>query len=100
MARKKILERVSGRFSALPHAVLDSVAFMGASHTAKALIYELARQHAGLNNGHFQLANSYLKKRGWTSNDVIQRAKKELVERQLIVKTKMGGLNAGADLWA
>jgi hypothetical protein len=100
MARKKPPEQVGGRYSALPHLVLDSVAFTGASHTAKALLYELMRQHSGSNNGHLQLATSWLKNRGWRSHDVLQRAKLELVARQLIVKTRWGGLNAGCDLWA
>jgi hypothetical protein len=100
MVRKKAPEQVPGRFTAVPHLVLDSVAFRGASHPAKALLYEVMRQHTGSNNGHFQLANSWLRTRGWTSAGVIQRAKRELVERQLIVNTKMGGLNAGPDLWA
>lgn len=100
MARKKPPEQVSGRYSAVPHAVLDSAAFLGASHPAKALLYELMRQHSGSNNGHLQLATSWLKARGWNSHDVLQRAKLELVRRQLIVKTRLGGLNAGCDLWA
>lgn len=100
MARKKPPEQVPGRFTAVPHAVLDSVAFMGASHPAKALLCELMRQHNGSNNGHLQLATSWLKPRGWTSVGVIHRAKQELVARNLVVKTRMGGLNAGPDLWA
>lgn len=100
MARKKPPENVTGRYSAVPHAVLDSIAFEGASHPAKALLYELMRQHTGSNNGHLQLATSWLKDRGWTSIGVIQRAKEELVARNLVVKTRLGGLNAGPDLWA
>ena len=100
MARKKPPELVTGRYGAMPHAVLDSVAFMGASHPAKALLYELLRQHTGANNGHLQLATSWLKTRGWTSAAVIQRAKVELASRNLLVRTRLGGLNAGPDLWA
>jgi hypothetical protein len=100
MARKKPPEQVAGRYSAMPHLVLDSVAFAGASHTAKALLYELMRQHSGSNNGHLQLATGWLKKRGWNSHDVLQRAKLELVTRRLISKTRSGGLNAGCDQWA
>jgi len=100
MARKKPAEQVAGRYSAIPHAVLDSVAFMGASYTAKALLFELMRQLNGSNNGHVQLAIAYLKERGWLSVDVIQKAKAELIERLLIMKTRFGGLNAGPDMWA
>jgi hypothetical protein len=100
MARKKPAEQVAGRYSAVPHTLLDSVAFMGASYRAKALLYELVRQLNGSNNGHLQLTTSWLKKRGWPNADAIQKAKLELIERQLIVKTRLGGLNAGPDMWA
>ena len=84
----------------MPHAVLDSNAFQGAGHPARSLLYELIRQLTGRNNGHLQLASPWLKKRGWNSTDVVQRAKAELIARQLAIKTRLGGLNAGPDLWA
>ncbi len=97
---KKAPESVSGRFSALPHAVMDSIAFQSAGHPARSLLYELIRQLSGRNNGHLQLASPWLKKRGWNSADVVQRAKAELMTRRLVIKTRRGGLNAGPDLWA
>lgn len=95
-SQKRPPEAVEGTYSALPHNVLDSVAFTGASYTAKALLFELMRQHNGSNNGHLQLAYSWLKTRGWTSRSVIKRARDELVSRNLIICTKIGGLNMGA----
>lgn len=101
MARKtKRPEQPSGQYVALPYMILDSVAYQGASHTARNLLIEAVRQHNGQNNGHLQLSTSWLKKRGWTSADVIHRAKLELVERGLLLKTRLGGLNNGPDLWA
>lgn len=100
MARKQPPEQVSGRFAAIPHAVMDSTALMGASYPARSLLLELIRQHTGKNNGHFQLAWGWLRRRGWKSADVVQRAKAELITRQLAIKTRLGGLNAGPDLWA
>jgi hypothetical protein len=97
---KKPPEACQGFYSALPHNLLDSVAFKCASHTARSLLYELLRQHNGRNNGHLQLSSTWLKKRGWTSNDVVHRAKLELIERSLIIQTRQGGLNAGANLYA
>jgi len=97
---KKPLEAAQGLYTALPHALLDSVAFMGASHPARSLLCELLRQHNGGNNGHLHLASSWLKKRGWTSNDVQHRAKIELIERGLIIQTRQGGLNAGPNRYA
>lgn len=93
-------EAINGLYGAIPIAVLDSVAFMGASHTAKALLYEAIRQHNGNNNGHMQLSFSWLAKRGWKSRDVIQRAKAELIKRGLLIRTTKGGLNLGADWYA
>lgn len=98
--RKRPDESISGRYSGIPHAVLDSTAFLGASLPARALLFELMRQHTGGNNGHLQLATSWLKKRGWVSAGMAQRYKVELLDRGLVVKTRLGGLNAGADLYA
>lgn len=100
MKRKQPAEQVSGRFAAFPHAVMDSTAYQGASYAARALLLELMRQHTGRNNGHFQLATRWLRDRGWNSADRIQRAKAEVIARQLAIKTRLGGLNAGPDLWA
>ena len=46
------------------------------------------------------MAAPWMRKRGWTSNDVLHRAKLELIERGLITQTRQGGLNAGANLYA
>ncbi len=46
------------------------------------------------------MAAPWMKKRGWTSNDVLHRAKLELIERGLIIQTRQGGLNAGANRYA
>lgn len=97
---KKPIEAVIGRYTAIPHALLDSVAFMGASHAARSLIFEVMRQHDGKNNGHLHLSANWLKGRGWNSKDGIQKAKTEVLNRGLLVKTKLGGLNAGPDRYA
>lgn len=97
---RKPAESVTGSYTPLPHAVLDSVAFMGAGHPARSLLLELMRQHTGSNNGRLHLAQGWLRKRGWKSGDTIQRAKVELLKRELIVQTRQGGLNAGPCLFA
>lgn len=98
--RKAPREQVYGRYTPTPHDVLESIAFIGCSVRAKAMIFELLRQHNGYNNGHFQLALKYLQKRGWKSADQIQKAKTELINRGLIIKTKLGGLSIGPDWYA
>ncbi len=100
MKRKQPTEAVAGSYTPLPHALLDSTAFMGASDRCKCMMLELMRQHSGRNNGQLQLAVGWLKKRGWKSVDAIQKAKAELVERGLALMTKKGGLNIGPDRWA
>ncbi|MGO9443204.1 MAG: hypothetical protein ACLPXB_00350 [Thiobacillaceae bacterium] len=101
MARsKKSLERVKGTFSAIPHAVHDSVSLKGASHLARSLLLDVMRQLNGRNNGRLHLSTTWLKERGWASHYAIQKGKLELIHRGLIVKTRQGGLNAGPDLFA
>lgn len=97
---KKPLEAVTGRYAAIPHSLLDSVAFMGASHPARSLLYELMRQLDGKNNGQLHLSANWLKDRGWRSKGGMQKAKIEALARGLIIKTREGGLNAGPDRYA
>lgn len=98
--QKRPAESVRGHYGAIPTVLLDSRAFMGASYPAKALLFDVIRQHNGSNNGRLQLSFAWLGKRGWKSRDVIQRAKAELIARGLLIKTKQGGLNTGASWYA
>ncbi|MDP3584473.1 MAG: hypothetical protein Q8R61_05060 [Thiobacillus sp.] len=100
--QKRLLESISGLYSGIPHAVLDCTAFKGLSYPAKALLFELMRQHNALkgNNGHLHLSFSWLANRGWKSRDVIQRARDELMRRGLLIQTRQGGLNIGASRYA
>lgn len=92
---KKPVESVRGTYSAMPHAVMDSLAYTGSSATAKALLNELIRQHNGGNNGRLHCAHSWLAPRGWASKSTVERARAELLKRGLIVQTKQGGLFIG-----
>lgn len=98
--QKRPVEAINGLYGAIPHAVLDSAAFKGASYPAKALLFDLIRQHSGSNNGHLHLSFAWLETRGWKSRDVIQRAKAELMQRELLIQTRQGGLNIGASYFA
>lgn len=100
MAKKRAPEKPNGSYLALPHAVADSVAFVGLSDTAKSLLFALLRQHNGRNNGRLHLTQAWLAKHGWRSADMNRRARDELIERQLILRTRLGGLNAGPDWFA
>lgn len=95
MKQKKPPESVRGAYGALPHAVLDSTAYTGASPVAKALLNELIRQHNGGNNGRLHLAHKWLAPRGWPSKSAVEKARAELIERGLIIQTRQGGLFIG-----
>ncbi len=88
--RRKDAGRDPGGFVAIPWAVLDSEAYKGLSHPAKALMMEVARQFHGDDNGRMLLSGKYLATRGWCSNDVISRAKRELIDAGLIFETVKG----------
>jgi hypothetical protein len=51
---------------------------------------EMARQFVKDNNGRLLASGAYLRKRGWTSADVITRAKRELLAAGFIFETVMG----------
>lgn len=78
--------RDSGGFIALPWSVLDCPAYALLSHPAKALLMEVARQFVRDNNGRMLLSGAYLSKRGWSSVDVVTRAKRELLAAGVVVK--------------
>lgn len=82
--------RDAGQFVALPCVVLDCPAYMGLSHPAKSLLLEIARQYNRDNNGRLLASRAHLLDRGWTSNDTITRALKELQAAKLIHQTVMG----------
>lgn len=88
MGREKTKSRVGGRFLALPHQVIDCAAYIGLSAPAKDLLTCIARQFAGANNGRLLCTLSVMKKRGWTSNDTLSRARKELEGAQFIQRTR------------
>lgn len=71
--------RDAGGFVALPWSVLDCPAYAALSHPARSLLLEIARQFVRDNNGRLLASAAYLSKRGWTSTDVITRAKRELI---------------------
>lgn len=89
--RKRVDEsRDPGGFVALPWSVIDSPSYQGLSHPAKSLLIEVARQFVRDNNGRLLASGAYLKPRGWSSNDVISRAIKELIKSGLIHQTVLG----------
>lgn len=97
---KKPLEAAHGRYFALPHAVLDSEAWIASSPHAKALLMELCRQHTGSNNGRLHLSRAWLAPRGWGRPATVNKLRDELLRVRLILQTRHGGLNNGAHWFA
>lgn len=87
---KRDTGRDSGGFVAVPWSVLDCAAYARLSHPARGLLMEFARQFVRDNNGRLLASGAYLAKRGWTSVDVITRAKRELLEAGFIFETVKG----------
>lgn len=88
--RKGDASRMPGRFIALPLTMLESAAFIGLTHPAKALLIEIAIQYMGNNNGRLLAGLGHLRKRGWTSSDVLYRALRQLIDVGLIYQTVQG----------
>ena len=89
--------KVSGRFVALPHCVLEHSDFASLSYNARALLLELALQYNGHNNGDLTAAWSIIGPRGWRSKTTLQKAINELLEKGFIIKTRDGWFqNPGA----
>ncbi len=97
---KKPLEAPTGRYFALPHAVIDSEAWRACSPSARALLIELCRQHSGSNNGRLHLSRVWLLPRGWKSPPLVNRLRDELLRNRLIVQTRHGGLRNGPHWFA
>ncbi|MEO5794914.1 MAG: hypothetical protein ABIP34_07825 [Rhodoferax sp.] len=90
IGRKGDSGRDAGAFVALPWTVLDCTAYARLSHPARSLLLEIARQFVRDNNGRLLCGAAYLAKRGWKSNDVIARAKVELLGAGFIHETCKG----------
>lgn len=61
---------------------------------------ELASQYNGRNNGDLSATYTDLHARGWSSNDVLQRALKGLEAASWIIRTRQGGRHQGCNLYA
>ena len=93
-------KRDGGGFVAIPLTVLNSVAFRQASPHAKALLMDLVAQLRAENNGDLAACWRFMKDRGWQSQTTLLKAKRELIDRGLIVETRMGARPNKASLYA
>lgn len=89
MGREKPHNGMKGRFLAVPHGVLDAPAFIALSAPAVRLLLDIARQYAGTNNGRLLCTLSVMKRRAWSSNDTLIRARRELEAAGFIQQTRL-----------
>ena len=88
--------REEGTFVLIPHCVLDSPDYINLSCKSKVLLIDLARQYRGKNNGDLSAAMGVLRKRNWKRGATVCAAIKELIDANLILKTREGQfLNPG-----
>ena len=80
-------------FVMFPWDVLNHETFRTLSPRATKLVVDIAAQYRGGNNGDLCAPLSLMKKRGWNSSDQLNKAKKELVEKDVIRVARQGGLN-------
>jgi|AACY02.14.fsa_nt_gi hypothetical protein len=87
-------------FVGFPKSVLESNSLRDLSPHACKLLFEIARQYKGNNNGNLTAAWTILKSRGWRSKTTLYRCKKELLERGLIYMTRKGHYPSTTELLA
>lgn len=87
-------------YAAIHHRVIDSPAYADLTFAARSLLVLFARQLTKDNNGNLIAAKSYLQQFGLGSEHTISRCIHELIAHGLIYRTRMGGYQQGASLYA
>lgn len=93
----RTLSRMKGRrsgephFSMLVHAYFESPEYARLSPRAVKALIDLWCQFRGANNGDLCATFKLMRVRGWTSNDQLQKALRELLDAGWLVATRQGG---------
>ena len=85
--------RSSDSFIRIPHHVVNHENFRTLSPRATKLLIDLLAQFRGYNNGDLAATLKMMQERGWNSSDQLNKAKNELVDRDIIWVTRQGGRN-------
>src|SRR5690554_700065 len=93
MARKQ-KGKTRERFAGMPHRLMRADKYTNLSAYSKALLFELAFQYNGKNNGDLTLSESIIGKRGFAKSTV-SREMKKLIEQGFIVVTRQGWKQRG-----
>ena len=104
VGRNEMRRRIKGRqttpsFVMFPHHVLRHEVLSKLSPRASKLVIDLMAQYQGDNNGDLSAPLSQMRARGWNSSDQLNKAKKELINEDVIWVTRQGGRNL-ASLYA
>lgn len=70
--------------------------FTRLSPYANKLVFDLARQYTGFNNGYLCCSWTLMKECGWNSPNTLRLAMLELEHYKIIMRTKQGGLNCAS----
>ena len=93
-------KRDGGGHVAIPFSVLNGAAYISLSAHARMLLFDLAAQYRGDNNGDLCAAWKLMHPRGWKSEDTLGKAKAELLASGLIVETRKGARPNKCSLFA
>jgi len=78
------------RWAGIPHDVMESADFLRLSFRARALLLDIVYQYNGSNNGDLTAAFGFMRKRGWRSKETLSAAVSDLLEADLIRKSRDG----------
>lgn len=77
--------------------IINTKEFAGIKGSPLKLLIDMAAQYNGYNNGNLTIAEANHR---WSSRSKLTRAEKWLIDHDWIVKTRMGGLGMGPNLYA
>ena len=93
-------KRIKGTFLLVPHVIFHSNSYPELSYSAAKMLFDIASQYNGQNNGNLAACKTLLEPLGWKSGTTIRKAVSELVHFGFIELTKQGGLGIGPNLYA
>ena len=97
MAKKK--RHGTGTFLRMPHDVMKQKKFLALKPMERTVLFELAMQYNGHNNGDLCAAPKTMRDRGINSKSGVEKALAMLEEFGFIMKTRQGGRHM-PNLWA
>lgn len=89
--RKKAKGRApGGRYISILHSVLEHPDYQALTGAAVKVLNYMLIQYNGSNNGDLSIAMGTMRKYGFRSSDTLDSAKKQLLQRGLIIETRAG----------